>query len=88
MSRNPRVVMTPLLFVGMVCVVFLRSYTLVRQVERGQKKDVADGKAEDESAEPAPTSVASVRDEEKNEVVAAVGEEKDERARGAAPAQA
>ncbi|KAG8698490.1 hypothetical protein FRC08_005882 [Ceratobasidium sp. 394] len=85
------IVMTPLLFVGTVCILVLRSYTLVRQVERGQKKgaEKAETSGEpDESAEPVPESASPVRDEEKGEVEAAEGEEKSERARGSAPAQA
>ncbi|CAE6475829.1 hypothetical protein ACGC1H_007256 [Rhizoctonia solani] len=53
------IVMTPLLFVGTVCVFFIRSYTLVRQVERGQKK--GDEPKSDESSEPQPESPASAQ---------------------------
>ena len=71
--------MTPLLFVGTLCVLVLRSYTLVRQVERGQKKgEEAEAVAEaNESGEPVPDSATPVRDEEKAEP-----------AKGSAPAQA
>ncbi|KAB5590111.1 MFS transporter [Ceratobasidium theobromae] len=48
------IVMTPLLFAGTLCVLVIRSYTLVRQVERGQKKG-AEPKP-DESQEPRPES--------------------------------
>ncbi|KAF8739651.1 MFS general substrate transporter, partial [Rhizoctonia solani] len=61
------IVMTPLLFVGTVCILFIRSYTLVRQVERGQKKASEADPKTDESGEPAlgsPTSAES-RDVEK-----------------------
>ncbi|EUC58681.1 MFS transporter [Rhizoctonia solani AG-3 Rhs1AP] len=53
------IVMTPLLFVGTVCVFFIRSYTLVRQVERGQKK--GGEPKQDESSEPQPESPASAQ---------------------------
>ncbi|CAE6408597.1 unnamed protein product [Rhizoctonia solani] len=53
------IVMTPLLFFGTVCVFFIRSYTLVRQVERGQKK--GGEPKQDESSEPQPESPASAQ---------------------------
>ncbi|KDN44417.1 hypothetical protein RSAG8_05464, partial [Rhizoctonia solani AG-8 WAC10335] len=53
------IVMTPILFVGTICVLFIRSYTLVRQVERGQKKG---GEPKpDESSEPQAESPASAQ---------------------------
>ncbi|KAG8732166.1 hypothetical protein FRC11_000294 [Ceratobasidium sp. 423] len=58
------IVMTPLLFVGTICLLFIRSYTLVRQIERGQKEG---GEAEpkpDESSEPQPESPASAQSED------------------------
>ncbi|KAG8773549.1 hypothetical protein FRC12_002470 [Ceratobasidium sp. 428] len=81
------IVMTPLLFFGTLCVLVLRSYTLVRQVERGEKKGAEKSKV-DESADPAPESASPVRDEEKGEITAAEDERKAEPARGIAPAQA
>ncbi|KAG9127819.1 hypothetical protein FRC07_008829 [Ceratobasidium sp. 392] len=80
------IVMTPLLFFGTLCVLVLRSYTLVRQVERGQKKGAEKDKI-DESVEPVPDSASPVRDEEKGEVTVAENEEKAEPARGGATAQ-
>jgi len=83
--------MTPLLFFGTLCVLVLRSYTLVQQVERGQKKGAEKAEAEvkpDESAEPVPDSASPVRDEEKGEVESADSEEKAEPARGGAPVNA
>ncbi|ELU38441.1 MFS amino acid permease [Rhizoctonia solani AG-1 IA] len=81
-----RIVMTPLLFVGTVCILFIRSYTLVRQVERGQKKaGEADPKI-DESSEPAlgsPTSAES-RDVEK---ATSEEERKEEVAKGSSTSQ-
>ncbi|CAE6455549.1 unnamed protein product [Rhizoctonia solani] len=80
------IVMTPLLFVGTVCILFIRSYTLVRQVERGQKKaGEADPKI-DESSEPAlgsPTSAES-RDVEK---ATSEEERKEEVAKGSSTSQ-
>ncbi|KAJ1304324.1 hypothetical protein OPQ81_005483 [Rhizoctonia solani] len=80
------IVMTPLLFVGTVCVLFIRSYTLVRQVERGQKKG---GEAEpqpDQSSESQPESPASAKS---RDIEKAIPEEqrKDEVAKGQVTAQ-
>ncbi|QRV79122.1 major facilitator superfamily transporter [Ceratobasidium sp. AG-Ba] len=85
------IVMTPILFFGTLCVLLLRSYTLVRQVERGQKKGAEKEGTEgntDESTEPVPDSVSPVRDEEKAEATTVENEQKSEPARGGAPAQA
>ncbi|KAG9086328.1 hypothetical protein FRC06_003147 [Ceratobasidium sp. 370] len=84
------IVMTPLLFFGTLCVLVLRSYTLVRQVERGQKKGAEKTEAEgepDESTEPIPESASPVRDEEKAEFETTKDEEKAEPARGGASAR-
>lgn len=76
--------MTPLLFFGTLCVFIIRSYTLVRQIERGQKKGAAteagagaEGGTVESADEPVPDSAATVSDEEKAEP-----------AKGSAPAQA
>ncbi|KAG8742710.1 hypothetical protein FRC10_000984 [Ceratobasidium sp. 414] len=85
------IVMTPLIFFGTLCILVLRSYTLVRQVERGQKKGTEKAETEvepDESAEPVPEPASPVRDEEKGEIETTDGEEKVELGRGGAPAQA
>ncbi|CAE6434718.1 unnamed protein product [Rhizoctonia solani] len=66
------IVMTPLLFFGTVCVLFIRSYTLVRQVERGQKKGEAAEPKPDESGEPQLESPVSAQ----NDVEKAIPEEK------------
>ncbi|CAE6446452.1 unnamed protein product [Rhizoctonia solani] len=80
------IVMTPLLFFGTVCVLFIRSYTLVRQVERGQKKGGEAQPDSDESSEPQPESPASA---ESRDVEKAIPEEerKEEVAKGHAAAQ-
>jgi hypothetical protein len=77
--------MTPLLFVGTLCVIVLRSYTLVRQVERGEKKGAQAEPEQDESAEPQPAESARSQDVEKAIVEKA---EQDEVAKGSATAQA
>ncbi|CAE6445742.1 putative transporter C3H1,06c [Rhizoctonia solani AG-1 IB] len=55
------IVMTPFLFVGTVCVLFIRSYTLVRQVERGQKEGSNAEPKTDEPSEAQPESPASAQ---------------------------
>ncbi|KAF8608521.1 MFS general substrate transporter [Ceratobasidium sp. AG-I] len=63
------IVLTPILFVGTLCAFFIRSYTLVRQIERGQKKGTeAEVVAEINGfGEPLPDSASLVTDEEKAE---------------------
>lgn len=60
--------MTPLVFFGTLCVFFIRPYTLVRQVERGQKKG-AEAEAAESMEEPVPDSAVTLPDEEKAEPV-------------------
>lgn len=85
------IVMTPILFVGTLGVFVIRSYTLARQVERGQKK----GAQTDVSAEPQPVEAARSQDVEKAEstkgsekALSDKEEEQNEAAKGGAPAQA
>lgn len=65
--------LTPILFIGTVCVLFIRSYTLVRQIERGQKKGAeTEAVAETNgSGEPVADSASLVIDEEKAELAKA-----------------